>query len=171
MAGDTVDRHVILDLFEPMVAPVIDIPKKPLFKASEVCEIAQVQAYVLRSWEIEFQDLGVTKGIGRARVYRRTDVERVLKIKDLLFVEGLTLGAARRRLEEEDDTQAPWNELTANESLLKGVTKSLCEVKEGLRSILELLSVDGDGTEVERKLRGQKMSKAKKAGTVRPGSN
>ena len=129
-----------------------------------------MQAYVLRSWEIEFPDLGITKGIGRARVYRRTDVERVLKIKNLLFVEGLTLGAARRRLEEEDDTQTPWNELTADESLQKGVNKSLCEVKKGLRSILEILSVGGDGPKIERELRAQNISKVKKAETVKSDS-
>ena len=57
----------------------VDIPKRALFKPSEVCEIASVQPYVLRSWESEFPDLGVTKGNGGPRVYRRADVERVLR--------------------------------------------------------------------------------------------
>ena len=80
-----------------LMAPVdaAQIPNRSLFRQPEVCEIAQVQPYVLRSWEAEFKDLGVAKTVGGPRVYRRTDVERVLRIKHLLFVEGLTLGGVR----------------------------------------------------------------------------
>src|SRR5258707_11930348 len=79
----------------------IDIPKRALFKAAEVCELLKVQPYVLRTWEAEFPALGVTKTAGSPRIYRRQDVEQVLKIKHLLLVEGLTLAGARRRLIEE----------------------------------------------------------------------
>src|ERR687895_764899 len=78
-----------------------EIPNRSLFRQPEVCELAQVQPYVLRSWEAEFPDLGVTKTEGGPRIYRRADVERVLRIKHLLFVEGLTLAGARRKLTEE----------------------------------------------------------------------
>ena len=77
------------------------IPDKPAFKASEVCELAQIQPYVLRSWESEFPDLGLSKTPGGPRIYRRVDVERVLRIRDLLFIEGLTLSGVRRRFESE----------------------------------------------------------------------
>jgi hypothetical protein len=70
----------------------VEIPKRSLFKAAEVCDLAKVQPYVLRSWEAEFPDLGVAKAAGAPRVYRRSDVEQVLRIKHLL-VEGLTLAA------------------------------------------------------------------------------
>ena len=76
----------------------VEIPNRSLFRQPEVCEIAQVQPYVLRSWEAEFPDLGVAKTEGGPRVYRRADVEFVLRIKHLLFVEGLTLAGARRKL-------------------------------------------------------------------------
>jgi DNA-binding transcriptional MerR regulator len=76
-----------------------EIPKRALFKASEVCEIAAIQPYVLRSWEGEFPDLGVSKSDGGPRVYRRTDVERVLRIKHLVFSDGLTLAGVRRRID------------------------------------------------------------------------
>src|SRR5258706_390824 len=79
----------------------IDIPKRALFKAAEVCDLVSVQPYVLRSWEAEFPALGITKAGGSQRVYRRSDVEQVVRIKNLLLVEGLTLAGARRRLEEE----------------------------------------------------------------------
>src|SRR4051812_48286768 len=80
---------------------VTEIPNRSLFRQPEVCEIAQVQPYVLRSWEAEFPDLGVSKTEGGPRVYRRADLEFVLRIKHLLFVEGLTLAGARRKIEGE----------------------------------------------------------------------
>src|ERR671915_804736 len=84
----------------PTVDPV-EIPKRTLFRQPEVCDIAKVQPYVLRSWEAEFPDLGVAKTEGGPRVYRKADVERVLRIKHLLFVEGLTLAGARRKMLED----------------------------------------------------------------------
>ena len=89
----------------PTVDPV-EIPNRSLFRQPEVCEIAKVQPYVLRSWEAEFPDLGVAKTAGGPRVYRRVDVERVLRLKHLLYVEGLTLAGARRKLSEEQPDPA-----------------------------------------------------------------
>ena len=79
----------------------VEIPKRALFKSSEVCEIAGVQPYVLRSWESEFPNLGLSKSAGGPRMYRRADVERVLHIKQLVFADGLTLAGVRRRIDEE----------------------------------------------------------------------
>src|SRR5512142_2258557 len=114
-----------------------EIPNRALFKAAEVCEIAKLQPYVLRSWEAEFPDLGVSKTAGAPRVYRRVDVEQVLRIKHLLLVEGLTLAGARRRLQEEAApvaADAPLEELVG-----RNARERLTEVKRGLRSLLELL--------------------------------
>jgi DNA-binding transcriptional MerR regulator len=78
------------------------IPDRELLKAAEVCEIAGVQSYVLRSWEMEFPSIGTSRTPGGPRVYRQADVERILRIKNLVFSEGLTLAGARRRLEEDE---------------------------------------------------------------------
>ena len=74
-------------------------PKRELFKAAEVCDVVQVQPYVLRSWEAEFPQIGQVSSTGGQRVYRRADIELVLRIKQMVFEEGLTLSGARRRLE------------------------------------------------------------------------
>ena len=116
----------------------IEIPDRPLFKAAEVCSIAKVQPYVLRSWEGEFPALGAST-TGGARVYRRADVELVLEIRRLLFDEGLTLGAARRKLMSEE---RPATGLAVGELLGPDARERLVEIKQGLRSLLELLSVD-----------------------------
>ena len=115
-----------------------DIPKRALFKAAEVCDLAKVQPYVLRSWEAEFPELGIAKAAGAPRVYRRTDVEQVLKIRHMLLVEGLTLAGARRKLEEQT---APVGDEPAIEALIgENARERLTAVKRGLQSILELLT-------------------------------
>jgi DNA-binding transcriptional MerR regulator len=126
-----------------MSEPQVEIPKRALFKAAEVCDLAKVQPYVLRSWEAEFPELGVSKGDGGPRTYRRADVEQVLRIKHLLLVEGLTLAGARRRLEEETAPVAA-NAPSMDELIGQNARERLTEVKRGLRSILSLLSDSGE---------------------------
>ena len=121
----------------------VEIPKRALFKAAEVCDLAKVQPYVLRSWEAEFPALGVAKGDGAPRTYRRSDVEQVLRIKHLMLVEGLTLAGARRRLEEETAPVAA-NAPSMDELIGQNARERLTEVKRGLRSILSLLSDSGE---------------------------
>jgi DNA-binding transcriptional MerR regulator len=122
-----------------MSLPTVEIPNRSLFRQPEVCDIAQVQPYVLRSWEAEFPDLGVAKTAGGPRVYRRTDLERVLRIKHLLFVEGLTLAGARRKLEAE---QQPRGDDSVDLDALLGsdVRERLLAVKRGLRELQEMLA-------------------------------
>ena len=121
------------------------IPNRSVFRAQEVCDIAEVQPYVLRTWEAEFPDLGVSKGANGPRMYRRADVERVLKIKHLLFVDGLTLAGARRRLSEEG--LAPPAEPVTNEEVAAlmdaQVREHLRDVRRGLQWILGVLGGQG----------------------------
>jgi DNA-binding transcriptional MerR regulator len=124
----------------------VDIPNRALFKAAEVCDLVQVQPYVLRSWEAEFPGLGVSKTEGSPRVYRRADVEQVARIKHLLLVEGLTLAGAHRRIDEETTPVAP-DEPLLDELIGQNARQRLTEVKRGLRSILELLSGQNGGQE------------------------
>ena len=116
-----------------------EIPNRSLFRQPEVCEIAQVQPYVLRSWEAEFPDLGVTKSEGGPRVYRRADLEFVLRIKHLLFVEGLTLAGARRKLLEEQHGTAPVSQ-GIEELLGSDARERIMLVKRGLKEIAVLLA-------------------------------
>jgi DNA-binding transcriptional MerR regulator len=117
----------------------VEIPDRALFKAAEVCDIVKVQPYVLRSWETEFPELGVAKTAGGPRVYRRADVEQVVRIKNLLLVEGLTLAGARKRLVEEMAPVAA-DRPAIDELIGRHTRERLTEVKRGLRSILDLLA-------------------------------
>lgn len=123
------------------------IPNRSLFRQPEVCEIAQLQSYVLRSWEAEFPDLGVAKTQGGPRVYRRNDVERVLRIKHLLFVEGLTLAGARRRMQEEQGT-ADADASALDALLTRDARERIGQVRQSLRELAAMLAqkpgVQGD---------------------------
>src|SRR3954451_17276843 len=77
------------------------IPNKLFFKIGEVCEITDTQPYVLRYWESEFPALAPAKNSSGQRIYRRRDIETVLRIKQLLYEEGFTIAGAKKRLEQE----------------------------------------------------------------------
>ena len=127
------------------------IPNRAVFRSQEVCEIAEVQPYVLRSWEAEFPDLGLSKSAGAPRIYRRGDLERVLRLKHLLFVDGLTLAGARRQMSEEepaagtmpvdDEETVPDKDVAA--LLDREVRNNLRNVKSGLQWILGVLAGRG----------------------------
>ena len=111
------------------------------FKAADVCEMAELQPYVLRSWEKEFPGIGVQKSADSPRLYRQSDIEQVKKIKQLVFGEGLTLAGARRRLEQAAAPGASDEEVAeVLEALASDARTRIASVRDGLRSILKLLS-------------------------------
>ena len=114
-------------------------PKRELFKASEVCEVVRVQPYVLRSWEAEFPQIGQVPAGGGPRLYRRSDVDLVLRIKQLVFDEGLTLSGARKRLDE-DGGKSNGAGVQMEDLLGDRVRDRLRNVRTGLQSILTMLS-------------------------------
>src|SRR5262245_41945404 len=112
-----------------------------LFRAVDVCEMAQLQPYVLRSWEKEFPGIGVQKSPESPRLYRQSDIDQVQKIKQLVFGEGLTLAGARRRLEQTVAPGASDEEVAeVLEALASDARTRIASVGDGLRSILRLLS-------------------------------
>src|SRR5918996_4065447 len=122
------------------------IPNKLFFKIGEVCEITDTQPYVLRYWESEFPALAPAKNSSGQRIYRRRDIDTVLRIKQLLYEEGFTIAGAKKRLESElagrVDTPVPPGALEAavNEVSAEDPSRvALRQVREGLREILTLL--------------------------------
>lgn len=112
--------------------------KRDVYKAADVCQAAQLQPYVLRTWEAEFPKLG-TPGPGGQKIYGQADLDLVLQIKALVYGEGLTLAGARRRLDEESGGATP----AAGEPPLvlfdDAARERLKHVRQGLTEILDLL--------------------------------
>ena len=105
-----------------------EIPDKLYFKIGEVADIVGVEAYVLRFWESEFTVLSPKKTDSGHRVYRKKDVETVVRIKELLYEKGYTIAGARKRLRSKDGDSG--EDLPGD---------ALRKVRNGLRDILTLL--------------------------------
>jgi DNA-binding transcriptional MerR regulator len=136
------------------------IPNKLFFKIGEVCEITDTQPYVLRYWESEFPALAPAKNSSGQRIYRRKDIETVLRIKQLLYDEGFTIAGAKKRLESEAGGKGPTPQAMASlpETVVADVPEAVAsaaeaeaastadetravlrELREELRGILTLL--------------------------------
>jgi DNA-binding transcriptional MerR regulator len=113
---------------------------------------------VLRYWESEFAALAPAKNSSGQRIYRRKDIETVLRIKQLLYEEGFTIAGAKKRLEVElggrgatpqamaslPETEV--KELPDETGIAEQVSEIkdvLREVKDELRGMLTLLEKDG----------------------------
>jgi DNA-binding transcriptional MerR regulator len=122
-------------------ADEIFIPDKLYFRIGEVATLCHLPAYVLRFWESEFPQLKPVKSSTGQRMYRKRDVESVLRIKQLLYEQGFTISGARQHLRSEakpDKTQAaiPFPAQSAAE---------IQHIRRGLREILEMLSTRKTG--------------------------
>lgn len=71
---------------------------KLFYRISETAMIVGVEPHVLRYWESEFPQVQPKRSRTRQRVYSRRDVEKLLRIRELLYVEGLTIAGAKKRL-------------------------------------------------------------------------
>ena len=84
-----------------------EIPDKLYFKIGEVSELLGVEPYVLRYWESEFPVLSPKKSGTGHRLYRRKDVELLLRIKHLLYEKRFTIEGARQSLHSEARAPKP----------------------------------------------------------------
>lgn len=77
-----------------------EVPVKLYYRIGEVAEIVGVEPHVLRYWETEFRSIRPQKSRKGQRIYSRRDVDKLLKVKDLLYTHGFTIAGARKRLRE-----------------------------------------------------------------------
>lgn len=114
----------------------IIVPDKLYFRIGEVSRLCRLPAYVLRFWETEFPQLKPVKGSTGQRMYRRKDVDAVLRIKKLLYEEGFTIAGARQQLRLEgkvEKNQAPL-------PFPGHSTSDLRRIRHGLEEILGMLA-------------------------------
>jgi DNA-binding transcriptional MerR regulator len=112
------------------------IPERLYFRIGEVSKLCRLAAYVLRFWETEFPQLKPIKSSTGQRMYRRKDVESVLRIKQLLYEEGFTIAGARQHLKDEVKDGKKQSALP----FPTVVPPDLKYIRQGLNDILTLLS-------------------------------
>ena len=117
-----------------------EIPDKLYFRIGEVSKLCDLPAYVLRFWESEFPQLKPHKGGTGQRLYRRRDVEMVLRIKALLYDEGYTIPGARQVFKAELRHKEPQLALGIDETTSNTSSKQLLKLQKELRELLALVS-------------------------------
>ena len=127
------------------------IPEKLFFRIGEVCDLIKVQPHVLRYWETEFPMLAPQKNRAGQRVYRRKDVEMVLRIHDLLYEEKFTIAGAKKKLMDEsragavrarlaEDTAEPSKSVHASDS--SAATAPDSSTSTQIRRVLRVIKSD-----------------------------
>jgi DNA-binding transcriptional MerR regulator len=117
------------------------IPDKLYFRIGEVATLCRLPAYVLRFWESEFPQLKPVKSSTGQRMYRKRDVESVLRIKQLLYAQGFTISGARQQLRTETKADK-------SQTAIPFPTQAVPEIqhiRQGLKEILDLLSARRTG--------------------------
>ena len=146
--------------------PAKVIPDKLFYKIGEVCDHIGVQPHVLRYWESEFPMLAPQKNRAGQRVYRRKDLEIVMRIRELLYDEKFTIAGAKRKLSEElrggagarlkvvtpemaADAEAAGLANSAASSVQTGAhaKRSLKRIRRELEAVLTMLNTDGKSSD------------------------
>ena len=116
-----------------------EIPDKLYFRIGEVSQLVGVEAYVLRYWESEFPGLSPRKSSSGQRMFRRKDVELLLRIKHLLYSQKFTIEGARKALQENKVAVDARKGSPGRQAELFA-SSPLPEIRRQLSEILELLS-------------------------------
>jgi DNA-binding transcriptional MerR regulator len=110
-----------------------ELPDKLYFRIGEVAELVGVDAHVLRYWETEFKFRPHRSASGQ-RLYRKQDVTRFLRVRQLLHEEGFTIAGARRLLREGSEPARPG--LGVEREKLKEALVRVRSARSNLRRLL-----------------------------------
>jgi len=113
------------------------IPDKLYFKIGEVARLTSLRPSILRYWETEFSALQPQKSRTGQRLYSRKELDIVVDIKRLLYVEKLTIEGARRVLSRRV-TRAGDSEAAADPQNTD-ILQVIREVKDDLKKIRDSL--------------------------------
>ncbi|OEU60506.1 MAG: hypothetical protein BAW33_08820 [Desulfobacterales bacterium C00003104] len=107
----------------------LEIPDKRYFKIGEVSALIEVEPYVLRYWENEFASIRPVRAPNGQRLYRKIDVETVVKIKHLLYEKKFTIAGAKKELRSSTKP----HEKPADQVSLEEIKSDLLSIKNILR--------------------------------------
>src|SRR6185369_1906524 len=116
-----------------------ELPVKLYYRIGEVSDLVGVEPHVLRYWETEFRSIRPQKSRKGQRIYSRRDVDRLLKVKDLLYTHGFTIAGARRRLRE-TGVEPPSAEEAQTSERTRAMLGDLRREVEGMLAEIDLLA-------------------------------
>ena len=110
------------------------------YRIGEVSRITGIKPHVLRYWESEFRVIKPHKGESLQRLYRRKDLDLILKIKKLLYEEGFTISGAKKKIRDFDRAENNRVKLRLVEKRSRGIDyELLLAVREELKGIRRML--------------------------------
>ena len=104
----------------------VEIPNKRYFTIGEVSKITRIKTHILRYWEKEFDALEPTKRTGNRRYYSQNDILTILKIHELISVQGFTIEGAKQKISSPTDTLSQDNQ-------------ALASIKKDIQKIIDVL--------------------------------
>jgi len=113
------------------------IPDKLYFKIGEVAKITGVKPHVLRYWESEFKVVRPIKSKSNQRLYRKKDVEAILKIKNMLYNERYTIAGAKRRLKQNVSGRGRQLDLGLGRQATQSFLDKVANELEGILEVVE----------------------------------
>jgi len=109
------------------------LPDKVYFKIGEVCQLTGVKAHTLRYWEAEFSIIKPQRVGSQQRLYRRVDVENILRIKKMLHEDGMTLAGTRKSLARKAKDDMKGASVGCDLNLLHEIKQQLLAIKSILK--------------------------------------
>lgn len=120
------------------MAGIPEIPVKLYYRIGEVADLVGVERHTLRYWESEFGSIRPQKSRRGQRIYSRRDVQKLLKVKDLLHNQGFTIAGARKRMREVGEEPSPVQD--AARATVQRVRTSLLAIREEIAAELQQLN-------------------------------
>jgi DNA-binding transcriptional MerR regulator len=114
------------------------LPDKEYFSIGDVSDITQLETYVLRYWESEFNLLRPARRTSGHRKYTKNDIDLIFRIKDLLYKKNYTIAGAKKYLLDErrkkpEQLDLNFQEGTAVIEVLKSIRKDLTDLSNKLK--------------------------------------
>jgi DNA-binding transcriptional MerR regulator len=110
------------------------------YRIGEVSRITGLKPHILRYWESEFRVIRPYKAGSLQRLYRKKDLDLILKIKKLLYEEGFTIAGAKRKIREIEREEGRRLRLRLVEKGHSGEERELLSaIREELKGIREML--------------------------------
>lgn len=108
-------------------------PDKLVYKLEEISRITQLNPKVIDSWERELYFLNAGETGTGSKIFRKKDLTIILRLKELIEKEGLTLAGAKKQIEDEFGIRK------SSQVHPDRIKKTLFRVREQLKDIISTL--------------------------------
>ncbi len=109
----------------------LNFNQNTFFTISKTAEIIGVQSHVLRFWEKKFSSINPKKSLSGRRFYSSNDIEKLLKIKKLLYEDGFTIKGAVSMIDKKNQQS---EEIVDDDKNMK-LHKSINLIQQGISLI------------------------------------